>query len=324
MSGRRASASQRTSENLRAPRAQRTGKNPRAEQTQQIGGNPMAVRTKQTGVKLGTEVTRSHTPTSREAKARVGSTHPNQDERSGQGNIFMRLGHRVDLRDRHNRRPYQERSQQSITQNRQSVLAPKGQGEISVEDLCRAITAMKENDMALITAATRSPFNQEVREARLSEGFKLPAIKAYEGKSNPQHHFDHFNDLMELHLVSELAKCKVFAVTLTRGAKKWFRSSPAGSISSWQQLSTFFLQHFQATRKIAILLVHLRNVKQKKGETLKSYINCFNDMSNFETQSPDARILAHLTNGVLLETLFWDELQQKECQNVDEFYRKAL
>ena len=33
--------------------------------------------------------------------------------------------------------------------------------------------------------------------------------------------------------------------------------------------------------------------------------------------------MAHFTNGVLLETLYWDELQQKECQSIDKFYRKA-
>ena len=41
------------------------------------------------------------------------------------------------------------------------------------------------------------------------------------------------------------------------------------------------------------------------------------------TWSPDAGILDNLTNGVLPETLFWDELQQKECQSVGKFYKKA-
>ena len=79
----------------------------------------------------------------------------------------------------------QEQSQQSPSQNRQPVLAPKDQREILVEDLRRAIATMKENDVELITTATGSPFNQEIHEARLPEGLKLPAIKAYEGKSDP-------------------------------------------------------------------------------------------------------------------------------------------
>ena len=64
----------------------------------------MATRTQQTGVNPEIEVTCSHTLTSRGVNARAGSTHPNQDERSSSGNIFRRLGHRVDLRDTLNRR----------------------------------------------------------------------------------------------------------------------------------------------------------------------------------------------------------------------------
>ena len=207
--------------------------------------------------------------------------------------------------------------------NKRLEVTPKGQGEIPLEEILRAIVAMKENNQELITAATGSPFNRAIREARLPEGFKLLAIKAYEGKSNPQDHLDHFNDLMEFHLVSEMAKCRVFAVTLTSGAKKQLRAIPTGSISSWKQLSTSFLQYFQATKRYVVPLTHLGNVKQKKGETLKSYINRFNEMSNFMMWSPDAGVLAHLTNGVLPKTLFQDELQQKECRSVREFYRKA-
>ena len=86
--------------------------------------------------------------------------------------------------------------------------------------------------MELIAVATGSPFNQEVREPRLPERFKLLTIKANDGKSDPEGHLGNFNDLMELHLVLELATCRVFAVTLTGGAKKWFRSILAGSVSS--------------------------------------------------------------------------------------------
>ena len=71
-------------------------------------------------------------------------------------------------------------------------------------------------------------------DARLPEGFKLPTIKAYEGKSDPQDHLDHFNDLMEMHLVSDMAKCRVFTITLTSGAKKWLKLITLGSVVSWQ------------------------------------------------------------------------------------------
>ena len=39
--------------------------------------------------------------------------------------------------------------------------------------------------------------------------------------------------------------------------------------------------------------------------------------------APDAGVLAHLTNRVLPETPFWDELQQKECRSMSEFCKKT-
>ena len=72
--------------------------------------------------------------------------------------------------------------------------------------------------------AVGTPFCREIREVSLPEGFKLPTIKAHEGKLDPQDHLDHFNNLIELHLVSYNAKCRVFIVTLSSGAKNYFRS----------------------------------------------------------------------------------------------------
>ena len=65
-----------------------------------------------------------------------------------------------------------------------------------------------------------SLFYREIREALFPEGFKLLNIKAYERKADSQDHLDHFNDLMELHIVSDNAKCRVFVVTLSNGANK--------------------------------------------------------------------------------------------------------
>ena len=93
---------------------------------------------------------------------------------------------------------------------------------------------MEENDEELITTVTGSSFSWEIYEAKLPEGFKLPTIKAYEGKLDPQDHLEHFNDLMELHLVSEMAKFRVFVVTLMNGAKIWLKTIASRSITSWQ------------------------------------------------------------------------------------------
>ena len=50
-----------------------------------------------------------------------------------------------------------------------------------------------------------------------------------------------FNELVELHLVSKMAKYRVFIVTLANEAKKWLMAMTPRAITSWQQLSTTFL-----------------------------------------------------------------------------------
>ena len=95
----------------------------------------------------------------------------------------------------------------------------------------------------------------------MPKGFKLLNIKAYEGKAHPQDHLVHFNDLMELHMVLDNAKCRVFTITLSNGAKKWFRSITPDLVTSWQQLSTNFLRQFQETKQFVAPLAHLDNVK---------------------------------------------------------------
>ena len=204
----------------------------------------MAVRTQRMGANPRAEVARSHTLASVGAKGRTGSVHLNQNgKKRSSGNVFRRLGQDTDMRDTLKRRRDQEWSQQSTAHNRHPEVTPMGQGEILIEDFYRTIATMKENYLELIAPITGSPFNLEIRQARLLE-VKLSTIKAYEGKSDPQDHLDHFNDLMELYLVFELTRCRVFAVILTAGAEKWFKAIPARIISSWQQLSTSFLQHF--------------------------------------------------------------------------------
>ena len=64
-----------------------------------------------------------------------------------------------------------------------------------------------------------------------------------------------------------------------------------------------FLKKFQVTKKFTIPFAHLGNVKQRKGESLKSYFNRFMEESTYVKGMPDVGVLTHLTNGVLPKTL---------------------
>ena len=56
---------------------------------------------------------------------------------------------------------------------------------------------------------------------------------------------------------------------------------------------------------------------------MKSYLNRFTTEQARVRWALDVCVFGHLTNGVLLETPFWDKHQQKECTSVSEFYKKA-
>ena len=59
-----------------------------------------------------------------------------------------------------------------------------------MDDLVHAIVAIEEQDDELVAEVGGSPFYKKIREAPLSERFKLPSIKAYKGKADPEDHLD--------------------------------------------------------------------------------------------------------------------------------------
>ena len=112
-------------------------------------------------------------------------------------------------------------------------------------------------------------------------------------------------------------------MTLSNGAKKWLKSLSLGSIATWSQLCIAFLRKYQVKKKFAVLLAYLGNVKQQENKSLKSFLNRFTTKLSRVRWALDARVLAHLTNGVPPDTPLQDELQQKECKSVNKFYSKA-
>ena len=130
----------------------------------------------------------------------------NNQGRSTTWSVFNKLGRGTDMRKTLNRKQEQERFQYSTSQRVRIEANSQGLRNILLEDLRCAIVTIEEQDDELVAkAGGGSSFCKEIQEAPLPEGFKLPNIKAYEGKADPRDHLDHFNDLMELHIVSDQA-----------------------------------------------------------------------------------------------------------------------
>ncbi|PON33958.1 hypothetical protein PanWU01x14_348430 [Parasponia andersonii] len=166
---------------------------------------------------------------------------------------------------------------------------------VDVHNLRIALDALAGWDDELTDGYRQSPFSEEVRAAALPTGFRLPTINTFDGKTDPQDHMDHFSDLMELHRVSDHARCRCFTVTLSGAVKKWFRGLKSG----------------------------LSAIRQGPEETLRSYLNRFTSELAKINNPPEGGVLTLMMARVRPETKLWEELLERECRTLEDFYQRV-
>ena len=65
-------------------------------------------------------------------------------------------------------------------------------------------------------------------------------------------------------------------MALKDGARTWLLNLPPGTISSWDEMRTCFIDNFQGTHNRPPVVGDLCRIKQQPGETLQKYIQRFN------------------------------------------------
>lgn len=70
-----------------------------------------------------------------------------------------------------------------------------------------------------------------------------PITFEYGGSTDHWEHLCWFENTALLHRLSDGVKCRVFAMTLTGPAHQWFRQLSAGSIPTFDKLSSMLLHH---------------------------------------------------------------------------------
>ena len=84
-----------------------------------------------------------------------------------------------------------------------------------------------------------------------------------------------------------------------------------------------FMRQFQGECKYATPLSRLASIKQGPNETLKSYINRFNDELTTIHNPQENGVMMAAISRVRPETPFWDKLRKDECKLLMEFYRRV-
>ena len=79
--------------------------------------------------------------------------------------------------------------------------------------------------------------------------------------------------------VSDPLRVRFFSQSLTGSDFGWYTSLPPDSIRTWRQLEDQF--HTQYHSKAAEAgIADLAQVKQKRGETVSEYVQCFREVKN--------------------------------------------
>ncbi|GKV11548.1 hypothetical protein SLEP1_g22796 [Rubroshorea leprosula] len=121
------------------------------------------------------------------------------------------------------------------------------------------------------------PLNTNIVLEPYPTGFRIPQLETYDGTKDPDDHLHAFYSCMQAQNASDALMCKIFPSTLRSNARTWYYSLPPRSINSYTELASAFATKFSSRRLIRKTTSELMRVKQRDGESLKNFINRFND-----------------------------------------------
>ena len=145
---------------------------------------------------------------------------------------------------------------------------------------------------------TDSPFTKAVTSFPLPSKFRMLSLETFDGSKDPLDLLEFFKTMMCLQGVSDEIMCHAFPTTLKGSARIWFKKLTPGSVRSFAQLSRSFFNHFIGGQRYGWPTTHLLNVKQKEGETLRSYLTRFNKEMLLVDGADDKVVLTAFISGL--------------------------
>ena len=121
-----------------------------------------------------------------------------------------------------------------------------------------------------------SPFTEAINSFPLPSKFRMPSLETFDKAKDLLDHLESFKIMICLQGVLDEIMCRAFLTILKGSTRIWFKKLTPGSVASFAQLSRSFFNHFIGGQRYGRPTIHFLNVKQKKGETLRSYLTRFN------------------------------------------------
>ncbi|XP_062099125.1 uncharacterized protein LOC133805034 [Humulus lupulus] len=164
-----------------------------------------------------------------------------------------------------------------------------------------------------------TPFVQRIDVAETPNKFKMPVLLNFDGYGDPISHVNKFEIQMDMQKVSDDGHCKIFPATLSDTAQEWFFKFPPASIVSWEMFVKGFYGKFNAGCVHPTEANQLVKIRQKEGEPLKDYVQCFmRATARAKTLGDEGNMMA-LTAGVRRHSPLWNSLRKNGVKSTQEF-----
>ncbi|GAU19888.1 hypothetical protein TSUD_171140 [Trifolium subterraneum] len=169
----------------------------------------------------------------------------------------------------------------------------------------------------------RGPLSRRIMDIPLPRGLeKPPTLDKYDGTTDPDEHVQSVETALDYRNLRGSIKCKLFPLSLSRGASTWWRNLPPGSIDSWEELCRMFTAHFTTSRRHPKTVASLKAIVQGPEESLRNYIERFNKVS-VEVEATDKMKLYLLQEGLREGTKFQEAVGILEVETLDAFFELA-
>jgi hypothetical protein len=145
-----------------------------------------------------------------------------------------------------------------------------------MKEMKSQVKARAAKNLDMLVHRSESPFTKRVDEYPLPAKFKVPQLETFDGFKDPLDYLDSFRTIMRLHGVLDEIMCRTFPTNLRGSARTWFNQLETGSIDTFAQLSRAFIDNFIGGRRSARPANYLLNIRQREGESLRSYVQRFN------------------------------------------------
>ncbi|GKU91872.1 hypothetical protein SLEP1_g5686 [Rubroshorea leprosula] len=206
----------------------------------------------------------------------------------------------------------------SSSKHSEELLKKNADLERQLRDVQKSIDELKSPRSYQQTLDLDSaPLNLSITAEPYQEGFKIPHLETYDGSGDSDEHLNTYQAIMRIQNANDTMMCKVFPATLKTTARRWYHKLPRHSIDSYSQLAKLFSNKFASQREIKRTATELMQVHQKKGESLRDYMQRFNKATLDIDNVPDTICLSALLHG-LKPGRFLDDLLENPPKSWNE------